>query len=449
MQKDISKIGIIALAVGAIIGWGAFVLPGELFIKEIGVLNSIIGLFCGAILMIIIEKSYQYMYNKHIISGGEFLYAYKVFGKKIGFITGWFLMLAYLSIIPLNGTAIVLIVEKIFGNVLKFWFLYEIAGYPIYLPEVITSSVILIFFAYFNIKGLKYSIRVQNIMVIILVVIVIGMGAYGLFFAQINKEILYLQLIDFKNVDIKSILKVICLSPWAYMGFDTIVQVLDKNNFSKKNISLLSSFSILLGFIIYSILILLTAIKFNFIMLQKISLAWATGDAIVYIFGDKGLLLLGICLLMAITAGINSFFIATIKLSENMLKVEIFSKKIVYNSKQKKKIILLITLLSIIMPWFGRKVLLWVTDVASVGATITYMFACLSATKLAYIFKDTLNFIAGIFGSLLSFILGLVLLIPNFAFSLSKFSYFILFSWILIGILLFSLIENNRNTDGT
>ncbi len=33
LKKDINKLDILSLAIGAIIGWGAFVLPGDLFLK--------------------------------------------------------------------------------------------------------------------------------------------------------------------------------------------------------------------------------------------------------------------------------------------------------------------------------------------------------------------------------------------------------------------------------
>ena len=58
LEKNMGMLDVLSLAIGAIIGWGAFVLPGDLFIKETGVVNTFIGMSLGAMIMIIIEKNY-------------------------------------------------------------------------------------------------------------------------------------------------------------------------------------------------------------------------------------------------------------------------------------------------------------------------------------------------------------------------------------------------------
>ena len=76
-------------------------------------------------------------------------------GKKHGFIVGWFLILAYLSMIPLNATAFPLVVKKLIGPVFEVGYLYTIAGYDVYLGEIILSTFIICLFAYVNIKGIS------------------------------------------------------------------------------------------------------------------------------------------------------------------------------------------------------------------------------------------------------------------------------------------------------
>ena len=46
-KKDLRKIDIWALALGAIIGWGCFVLPGTDFLPRAGPLGAILGLLLG------------------------------------------------------------------------------------------------------------------------------------------------------------------------------------------------------------------------------------------------------------------------------------------------------------------------------------------------------------------------------------------------------------------
>ena len=63
-KKDLRKIDIWALALGAIIGWGCFVMPGTSFLPKAGPIGSIVGLMLGALIISIISFSYGYMIQK-------------------------------------------------------------------------------------------------------------------------------------------------------------------------------------------------------------------------------------------------------------------------------------------------------------------------------------------------------------------------------------------------
>ena len=60
-EIKLSRIDIFSIVLGAIIGWGSFMLPGTKFLKESGVINTFLGLFLGVICIIIIEKNYLIM----------------------------------------------------------------------------------------------------------------------------------------------------------------------------------------------------------------------------------------------------------------------------------------------------------------------------------------------------------------------------------------------------
>ena len=93
-KKDLKKLDIWALALGAIIGWGCFVMPGTTFLPKAGP-SAIIGLLLGGIVMSVVSISYGYCIKKFPLSGGEFVYADASFGKKHAFICGWMIVLGY------------------------------------------------------------------------------------------------------------------------------------------------------------------------------------------------------------------------------------------------------------------------------------------------------------------------------------------------------------------
>ncbi|OQY42609.1 MAG: hypothetical protein B6227_01735 [Fusobacteriia bacterium 4572_74] len=51
LKKEIKKVDILSLAIGAIIGTGAFILPGTMFLRA-GMINSIIAILMGGIIMV-------------------------------------------------------------------------------------------------------------------------------------------------------------------------------------------------------------------------------------------------------------------------------------------------------------------------------------------------------------------------------------------------------------
>ena len=440
-MKKINKIDILSLAIGAIIGWGAFILPGTLFIKEAGFLNSSIGLFLGALVMIIIEKNYGYMIKRYPVSGGEFAYTYKFFGRKHAFTAGWFLILAYLSIVPLNATALALIIKTLFPEITQIGLLYEVAGYPIYISEILLSSFALIIFAYFNIKGIKWSSHLQMIMVLILVGIVFYMGGYVLYSKIIDKKLLLTQ-ITYSNISVKNILKILVIAPWAYLGFDTIPQLAEEMSFPEEQASFLAIISILMGCIIYILLNLLTAINFTTEILNNKNILWATGQSVEIIFGKIGIYILGIALLMAIIAGINGFYIATSKLIYSMARgkaLPSWFEVIDFKSQAPKNAIIFIMILSLITPWFGRKVLIWIVDMSSIGAAIGYLYTCIAVYNEN---KKKLKYrIYGLIGLIFSFSFIIFLLVPYFPGALTKPSYILLMFWGGLGIIFYNIIK--------
>ena len=89
-KKKLNPMDVWAIAFGCIIGWGAFINPGEKFLPNSGVLGTAIAIAIGALIMIVISVSYAYMIRKHPKAGGEFIFAKRCFGRIPAYICGWF-----------------------------------------------------------------------------------------------------------------------------------------------------------------------------------------------------------------------------------------------------------------------------------------------------------------------------------------------------------------------
>ena len=170
LKRQLNPMHVWAIAFGCIIGWGSFINPGKKFLPNSGVAGTAIAMILGALTMIIIAFSYAYMVPKYPKAGGEFTFAKACFGKTAAFVCGWFLVAAYLTNVPMNSTAIGLIVDGIFGDVLKWGFHYSIAGFEVWLGEIILASAILILFGVLNILGVKKAGFVQTVLASLLII---------------------------------------------------------------------------------------------------------------------------------------------------------------------------------------------------------------------------------------------------------------------------------------
>lgn len=441
LEKRLSVLDVLALALGSIIGWGAFVMPGTTFLPKAGPLGSIIGLCIGGVIMIIIAMAYGYMIEKYPVAGGEYSYAKEIFGEKHGFICGWFLSLSYLAIIPLNATALGLVSRKLLGNILEVGFLYEMCGYEIYLGEVVFASLALVLVAYFVNRGVHVNGKLQSAITFSLVGSVL-LILVGLLF---NGNVEWSNLKPSFNSEIgpmHGILMIVAISPWAFVGFDSIPQAAEEFNFSPKKARGIMIIAILFAVIVYSIINIATAVAMPWEDLLRANFDWPTGEAVEMIMGKIGLFILGVSIIAAIMSGMLGFYMASSRLIYSMGRENMLPKcfgKINGKTGSPTNAIILITSISLIAPWFGREVLNWVVDMSSIGAAIGYGYT--AASTLFLILKNKENKVGlGVLSGLgVIFSLGFIamLLIPNMPSYLALESRIMLIIWITLGVIFY------------
>lgn len=157
LDKKLSQLDVWSLSLDCIIGWGAFVMPGDIFLPKAGPLGTAVAMSLASIVMIIISFNYSCMIKRHSKIGGEYIYAKESFGKGHAFFCSWFLGLSYLSIIPLNATALALIGRNLLGEIFKCGFHYSVVGYDVYGGEILLALLALALFARLSVRGGEIS----------------------------------------------------------------------------------------------------------------------------------------------------------------------------------------------------------------------------------------------------------------------------------------------------
>ncbi len=455
LKRDLSELDVWSLALGAIIGWGCFVLPGNKFLNDAGPLGTAIALSIGALIMIFIARSYGVLIHRFPVAGGEFTYAYVGFKRKHAFFAAWMLGLSYLSIVPLNATALGLISRYMFPGVIQVGYLYTIAGWDVYLGEILVSSLTLILLTIANIRGVKLFGALAKFL------------AFGLSGGIVILFVLTLlsPQVDFNNLQPlfspnksvwAGILSIVAIAPWAFVGFDTIPQASEEFKFNPKKSYRLMLISIIIGALMYILVNTMTAMVFPWVEYLQTQPHWATGEAVEMVAGKAGLFILGIAILSAILSGINGFLLATSRLFLGMARTyalpEVFGT-IHPVHKTPSFALLFVLAISLIAPWVGRAALLWIVDMASIGAAIGYFYT--SATAFVLYLRDKNNAELkknapyAFLGSLFSIGFAVLLLMPGSPAVLSTPSLIALVIWVLMGLGFYLSSKNYRNATDT
>ena len=444
LQRVMRPVDVWGLALGAIIGWGCFVLPGTAFLPKAGPGGTAMGILIGALLIIVIAVSYGYLIRKFPISGGEFIYAKEAFGKRNAFVCGWAMILAYWSLIPLNATALAMISRYLFPGIIQQGLLYEIAGWEVYAGEVILASSAIILMALLNIRGIKQAAWMQTAIALTLVGCILVI------------TFLVFCVSDWSNLAPgfpdgrrwwKGVFSIVAMAPWAFIGFDCIPQGAEEYNFSHRKSTFIMISAVLVAAILYIAVCAVTAVGVEpWQQLLDSRSAWPTGYVVRNTMGLAGIIVLGVAMFCAVVSGMNAFYISTSRLMYAMAKEGSLPKWFEHLSPKygtPTNAILFTMAMSLFAPWFGREILLWIVDMTSVGAAIVFAYTTGSAAVIGYRNGSRKYTVFGILGCLFSLFFLSLLIIPGMPGYLTFQSRVVLFVWILIGVAFYFTIRKS------
>lgn len=473
LQKQLSPLSVWAIAFGCIIGWGSFINPGKKFLPNSGVAGTAIAMILGALVMVIIAFSYSYMVPKYPKAGGEFTFTKACFGKIPAYICGWFLVAAYLTNVPMNSTAIGLIVDGIDGgaDILKFGFSYEIAGFQVHLGEILLAMSILILFAVFNLLGVKKAGFVQTVLAVLLVSSVFILAISALCSSKTNFENMapiwgfnkseavaaatngtYQSIDEFAKGGTagiaSAILATFAIAPWAFVGFDTIPQAAEEFKFSYKKVSFIMIIAIAFGCFVYTANNTIAAAALSNwpdLIVNSEGTPWLLLEATKYLLGTPGVVLVGVAVSCAVLSGIMGFYMASSRLMYSMSRdgyLPAFFGKLDNKYGVPRNAMLFCLAISLCGPVLGREALGWFVDMSAIGASIGFGFTSLSAIVTMNRDGDGSPFkkVMAVLGAAFSGVFIVLQLIPIPGISgvnFGKESYFMLIVWIVLGIIFY------------
>ncbi|MBQ9383728.1 MAG: amino acid permease [Ruminiclostridium sp.] len=443
-----------ALSFGCIVGWGAFVMPGNSFLPMAGPVGTAVGMAIGAVIMLIIGMNYSYMMNVYPDEGGTYAYADKVFDHDHGFLGAWFIILSYLALLWANITALTLVMRNIFGDIFCFGFLYNIAGYDIYIGEVLLELGIMAVCGLLCCVSKKAAGVLQTVFALLLLVGVIACFIIALVNNKDPMSGFEPAFASDRSV-FSQIAGVVTLTPWAFIGFESVSHSSKEFKFPIRKTYFVIAAAIAAGFLTYTMTTLtaVTARPEGFANWEEYissagSLDGIQGMPVFYAVetaaGETGKWLLFTALLGGIVTGIIGAFTASGRLVRSMASEGILPVRFGRLGKKNapKNAILLVMAISVVIPFLGRNATVWVVDVMTVGALVAYGYTSACAFKMARIAGNKKIRVTGLIGIIVSGVMCLFLMIPNL-FSMSEMeapSYLLLAFWSIIGILFFRYV---------
>lgn len=444
-SKKLNTGDVIVVAFGAMIGWGWVVSSGG-WIQRSGVIGTILAFLLGGIMIYFVGLVYAELTTALPENGGAKVFSQHAFGTIGSFICTWSIILSYIGVVCFEACSFPTIIQYIFPGFLK-GYLYTIAGFDIYATWLVVAIISCVLITYINIKGVKTAAILQKI----LTIIIAAVGMVLIIASIINGDSSNLdgQLFMGSGIDkiLGNVLSIAMVAPFFLFGFDVIPQAAEEINIPLKKLGKLIVLSIALAVAFYGMVVFAVGYGMNQIELAM-SLhgsGLVTADAMAKLFHSKimakTLILGGMC---GIVTSWNSFLIGGSRALESMASSYMIPH--VFCKKHKKYqtpylSLILIGILSIISLFFGRQMLIWISNCASFACCLTYCIVSLSFLKLrkkepelARPYKVKNYYLVGIMATVLSGFLCMMYLIPGTVCSMIDQELIITFLWTIIGI---------------
>ena len=444
LARYLTKLDVWGTAFGCIVGWGAFVMPGTTFLPLAGPGGTTIGMLASVAIMLIVGANYAYLMTNRPRTGGIYAYTKEVFGRDHAFICSWFLTLSYTSIVFLNATALFVVSRTLLGGALQLGPHYRIAGYDIFLSEVALSAAALIAVGGLFIRQKPFLQRLQTTLALVLLV------------GSVAIAVICLPHLDWRLVTstegithhslLPSVVTIVLLSPWAFVGFDVISLETVHFDFSVRYSGRLIALSILASGFAYTALSLvsISALPPAFATWQDYLtnldnltgvMSVPTFYAVEAIAGPAGLALAGTTALAAILTGIIGAYRATARMLATMAEDRIVPDSFASTTFS----VLFIMVISIFVSFLGRNALNWFVELTTFGAIVGFGYTSISAARIAKAQGHRAVQVSGTLGTIITSCFALVQMVPRVTVfeTMGPESFLMLSVWCLLGFVFY------------
>lgn len=162
LRRALGYRSLFALSFGSIVGSGWLVLSGT-WLTAAAPGGAITGFVAGGLVMMLIAACYAELSARMPETGGEFIYALRIFGPRAAFATGWFVLLYFLCVVTFEGLALAWIIQFL-HPASPSASLYQFLGEPVTVMAVVFGVAGALGLGVLNYRGIGNVARFQNVL---------------------------------------------------------------------------------------------------------------------------------------------------------------------------------------------------------------------------------------------------------------------------------------------
>ena len=382
LKKGLTLITVFTLITGAMVGMAWATITNVLF--EYAGPALILSAIIAAFFSILIGLCYAELCSAMPFAGGEYHYTNRALGGFASFITGWFLIIAYSSMMP----AEIIIFSKVASTLMPDSWLGEGAivfgyGFPP-LAMIVVGVAVALFFGIVNYIGIRISAIAQLIFTLIL------FGGIAIFVVGSIPEVQLSHITDnFFDKGMGGMFMMVPISMLALMGFDIVPQAAEEVKAPIRKVVFLIPLSVVFVLVFYLGVFFVTAgVEVIDGVIPYVTIAESTANVPILptaekTLGPTGAYIVIIAGLMGLITTLNAFMVGSSRLMLGMAREGVLPSALgkIHTKYGTPYVgIIALTILGIMGSLFPF--LLTLFQVASAAILVAYILVCISLIVL-------------------------------------------------------------------
>lgn len=370
LQRVLGRRDLLALAWGAMIGWGWVVLSAEMASRA-GTVGSALAFTVGAVMLLLVGALYAELTALMPRAGGELAFCMAGLGPVAAAFCGWILCLAYLAVCAFEAVALPRVLFHLVPG-LETRPLYEIAGAPVSASGVAIGSLGVFLIALVNFRGIRPAALLQGAAALTLA----AAGASLFLSAAWAGESARLAP---EFTDAGGFMAVVIMTPFFLFGFDIIPQVAEEIRASARQVGAVMLAAIVLALVWYAAVQLSVGALLDAPERARVELAPVAAMESAYgnVWAGRWIVVGGI---FGILTSWNAFFVGGARLlfamGRGAMLPAVFAR-VHAKFGTPSYAIALLAALSLAAPWFGHRALVWFVNAGSFATVLAYLLvAC-------------------------------------------------------------------------